>query len=114
MSDRLSILALCEHWWCPTCGTFDGPHDEGFCDVCVEIGRTPRQVEGLVRADFCQGVVPDDEQIRARWAEADKAVEQARRERDSAKCEVAELREELDRLRGNIRSVGPEIPDKEE
>lgn len=36
-----------EHWWCPQCGTFDGPHFEGACDVCAE-GDVHTSVEGLV------------------------------------------------------------------
>lgn len=41
-----------EHWWCPACGTFDGPHHEEFCDVCADgtciDGLVPRaEVERL-------------------------------------------------------------------
>jgi hypothetical protein len=42
-------MANIEHWWCPACGTFDGPHFEGACDVCAEgPGTGTPNVEGLV------------------------------------------------------------------
>jgi hypothetical protein len=51
---------MSEHWLCPECGTFDGPHHEGECTVCWHDGppdaSIPR-VERLVPAQQLRGAV---------------------------------------------------------
>jgi hypothetical protein len=52
-----------EHWRCADCGTFDGPHDGGYCDVCHDQGRDDAMVEQYVPAEQLQGAVEALKQI---------------------------------------------------
>jgi hypothetical protein len=62
-------MSLIEHWRCPACGIFDGPHDEGACDVCADNGIVGVQVEPYVLAS--------QHQAAARIATLEKALDLA-------------------------------------
>jgi hypothetical protein len=53
----MDLLVHWEHWRCDECGTFDGPHDEGYCTVCHERGIDDAVVEQYVAAAQLRGAV---------------------------------------------------------
>lgn len=55
-----------EHCRCSNCGTFDGPHDEGYCAVCHDQGRGDAMVEEFVPAARLRGAV-EEARAALRW-----------------------------------------------
>jgi hypothetical protein len=52
---------MTEHWWCPRCGTFDGPISNEACDVCSDdSSAVERLVPRAVTEEMVDRVVDSD------------------------------------------------------
>jgi hypothetical protein len=50
-------MTVGEHWFCPRCGTFDGPHHEEYCTVCHEDGIDNATVKEFVPGEQLQRAI---------------------------------------------------------